>query len=63
MPRLEMVDQLLAQGEVNGPDTYPQKIRQHFREDWDDENPDESTSAITPEELAEFRQFVEDYGF
>jgi hypothetical protein len=47
---------------VSGPGSYPQKIRQHFREDWDDENPAETTMPIRPEELAEFREFVAGYG-
>ena len=62
MPRLEMVNQFLARGEVSGPDAYCQKIRRHFREDLDSEKPDESSSAIKPDELGKFRQFVEAYG-
>ena len=62
MPRLEMLDQFLARGEVSGPNAYYQKIRRHFREDLDSEKPDESTSAIKPDELGKFRQFIEDYG-
>ena len=47
---------------VSGPDAYCQKIRRHFREGLDSEKPDESSSAIKPDEVGKFRQFVEDYG-
>ena len=62
MPRLEMVNQFLARGEVSGPDAYCQKIRRHIREDLHSEKPDESSSAIKPDELGKFRRFVEAYG-